>query len=522
MTEHTPIGASVAGRVMRFAALAAALLIFTPHTHADAWLDAGDSTLRHDLQYLVDTAVIDLPVTAWPIPSADVAWALENVKVGGELSPGQLAALRRIRGRLAIFRHDAVRATTHASGASKPIVLRTFEATPREDGELGATLSGATKRFSGRVAVSLVSDPFDDKQVRFDGSYGSVRLGNWLLSATALDRWWGPGWDASLILSNSARPVPAISLERESSAAFESRWLKWIGPWRLTTFMGRLEDERQDIDHPWLFGMRVVARPFGNVRFGNARPFEGFEIALERTAQWCGETLPCDANAFWNMFTGNDNAEENVDPEDEPGNQLGGWSVRWASPFGRGPYAIYFQRTGESFSQEAPPRQRRSLDLIGLEVWGERESGASWRLHAEFAGTACSELDQQLAPSFDCAYNNTLFNVEGYRYRGRPIGASTDGDSRSYTLGLQVSPPRSVSGSVLLRFAELNRGGVVPDTRHAVTPVPVDLWNVETALSAPTPYGDLKLGLGFDYARDQLTDRLERSVRGFAELRHQF
>ncbi|MCI0362490.1 MAG: capsule assembly Wzi family protein, partial [Phycisphaerales bacterium] len=315
---------------------------------------------------------------------------------------------------------------------------------------------------------------------------------------------------------------PALSLDRESSAPFESKWLRWIGPWRLTTFMGRMEDERQDIDHPLLFGMRIAARPFGNVRFGSARPFNGLELALERTAQWCGEGLPCDLNAFWNMFTGNDNAVENVDPEDEPGNQLGGWAVRWTSPIGSAPYALYFQRTGESFSQEAPPRQRRSLDLIGAEIWGARDSGTSWRVHAEFAGTACAELDRKLDPIFDCAYNNSLFNVEGYRYRGRPIGASTDGDSRSYTLGLQISTPQNVSGSLLFRFAELNRGGVVPDTRNTVARGPVDLWNVETGVRIPTRFGDLNVGLGFDQATDELTDRVERAVRGFAELRNQF
>jgi len=489
---------------------------------ADAWFDAGDSALRHDLQLLVDSGVIDVPVTAWPIPSADVAWAIENTSPTEKLSAGERAALQRMKGRLAAFTRKAVHATAHVSGAAKPIVLRTFENTPREEGEVGATLSGATEHFSGRAAVQWVVDPDDEKELRFDGSYGSVRLGNWLLSATALDRWWGPGWDNSLILSNSARPIPSISLDRESSQPFESKWLNWIGPWRLTTFMGRMEEEREDIDHPLMFGMRIVARPFANVRFGSVRPFNGLEVAIERTAQWCGEGLPCDLDAFWNMFTGNDNADENVDPEDEPGNQLGGWNIRWTSPIGSAPYAIYLQRTGESFSLEAPPRQRRSFDLFGVEIWGERESGSSWRVHAEFAGTTCSDLDQQLEPIFDCAYNNGIFNVEGYRYRGRPIGASMDGDGRSYTLGLQIVTAPAASGSVLVRFAELNRGGVVPDTRNTVATGPVDLWNLETSASVPTKFGDFKVGLGFDYATDQLTDRLERSVRGFAELRYQF
>lgn len=509
------------GRVFPLA-LFAILLSLTSVVRADAWFDAGDSALRHDLQLLVDSGVIDVPVTAWPIPSADVAWAIENASNTESLSAGERAALQRLKSRLAVFTRSAVRATAHVSGAAKPILLRTFENTPREEGEIGATLSGATEHFSGRAAVQWVVDPDDEKQLRFDGSYGSVRLGNWLLSATALDRWWGPGWDDSLILSNNARPIPSISLDRESSQPFESKWLSWIGPWRLTTFMGRMEEEREDIDHPLFFGFRVTARPFGNVQFGSVRPFRGLELAFERTAQWCGEGLPCDFSAFWNVFTGNDNANENVNPEDEPGNQLAGFTMRWTSPIGNAPYAIYWQRTGESFSLEAPPRARRNLELVGLEIWGARDSGTSWRLHVEYAGTACGDQDGFPAPYFDCAYNSGIFNVEGYRYRGRAIGASTDGDGRTYTLGLQLTTASEISGSLLLRSAELNRCCLVPDTRNTVALGPVDLYNLETSASLPTKFGDLKVGLGFDYATDQLTDLLERSVRGFAELRYQF
>ncbi len=143
----------------------------------------------------------------------------------------------------------------------------------------------------GRLAVQLVSDPDDDKSVRLDGTYGSMRLGNWLLTAGGLDRWWGPGWDGSLLLSNNARPIPAIALDRESSRPFESKWLSWIGPWRFSTFMGRMEEHREDRDHPWLFGTRLSFRPFANIKIGSVHPFRGFEFALERTAQWCAEGL---------------------------------------------------------------------------------------------------------------------------------------------------------------------------------------------------------------------------------------
>ncbi len=42
-----------------------------------------------------------------------------------------------------------------------------------------------------------------------DGSYLGVNVGNFMLSAGYIERWWGPGWDGSLILSTNARPIPA-------------------------------------------------------------------------------------------------------------------------------------------------------------------------------------------------------------------------------------------------------------------------------------------------------------------------
>lgn len=103
-----------------------------------------------------------------------------------------------------------------------------------------------------------------------------------------------------------------------------------------------------------------------------------------------------------------------------------------------------------------------------------------------------------------------------------PFGWTDRTAAFAWEMGLQLSTASEISGSVLLRSGELNRAGVVADTRNTVALGPVDLWNLEPSASLPTKFGALKVGLGFDYATDQLTDRLERSVRGFAELRYQF
>ena len=104
-----------------------------------------------------------------------------------------------------------------------------------------------------------------------------------------------------------------------------------------------MDDDRGDYDNPLLFGFRA-----------SARPLRGLEIGLERTAQLCGDGRSCTWDDFWNMWWGNDNAGENVDPKDEPGNQLAGWDLRWASPIGDWPYAIYWQHTGETIDNQIP------------------------------------------------------------------------------------------------------------------------------------------------------------------------
>ena len=366
----------------------------------EPWIAAGDTRVRHDVQLLVDSGVIELPMSAWPIPAADLSAALARVDTltptlsrqggrgsrspspasagegrgeGRSLTPAQAAAIARLR-KLVGSGDDGHDLGLQVSAAARPTTLRTFEDTPREEGELTGWIAGTVgDRWGGRFELTGAVDPDDDEAVRLDGSYFAGQFGNWIVTAGAQDRWWGSGWEGSLILSNNARPVPALSLDRAVSKPFETKWLSWIGPWRLTTFMGYMDGDRGDYDHPLLFGMRV-----------SARPLDGLEISLERTAQWCGEGRSCDLGDFWNLWSGNDNAGENVDPEDEPGNQLAGWDIRWASPIGDWPYALYFQHTGETIDNQIP-RPYRSLELAGAEVWGEDGGGASWRVALEWA-----------------------------------------------------------------------------------------------------------------------------------------
>ena len=523
---HAP---AVAQRALIAGLFATCFAAAGPALAGEPWIAPGDVQVRHDVQLLVDSGVIDLPMSAWPIAASDLANAMSKIpsspspatagegrgegrgegpNAGRVLTPAQSAAISRLR-KLTAEGHPTLGVEVRA--AARPMVLRTFDDEAREEGELTGHAAGFLgDRWGGRLELTLAANPDDDEAFRPDGSYFAGKFGNWIVTAGAQDRWWGSGWQGSLILSNSARPVPALSLDRAVSDPFESKWLRWIGPWRLSTFMGYMEGDRQDYNHPLLFGMRI-----------SARPLDGLEISLERTAQWCGEGRSCTWDDFWNLWWGNDNAGENVAPEDEPGNQLAGWDIRWASPIGDWNYAIYNQHTGETIDNKIP-RPYRSMDLLGVETWGStRDQAGSWRLGLEWAQTLCggTENGEKL---WDCAYNNTIFNVEGYRSKGRPLGHSMDGDGETWGLRyLRVSADADTFTG-LLRYSMINEGGGVPDTRHTVAPGPEDWWSLDFTYRRPMPGGWLEASVGADY-RDRLwNDTTAVLPRASLTWRHEF
>jgi len=293
------------------------------------------------------------------------------------------------------------------------------------------------------------------------------------------------------------------------SEPFNSKWLHWIGPWRLTTFMGRMEGDRNDYPHPLLFGFRV-----------SARPLDGLEVSIERTAQWCGEGRSCSLSDFWNLWTGHDNAGENVNPGDEPGNQLAGWDIRWASPIGDWPYALYNQHTGETIDNKIP-RPYRSLDVFGVETWGDgAANGSSWRAGLEYANTRCggTENGEKL---WDCAYNHGIF-TDGYRYYGRPLGHSMDGDGEMISARYVRVPSTGTLWTGLVRYSKINQGGVVPDPHNSVAPGPEEWWSIDLQHRRDFPFGSLELGVGAD-GRDRDWNNTDAVLfRAYLTFQHEF
>jgi hypothetical protein len=357
--------------------LAGVLCVVSAAAQADAgWFESGDTALRLDLALLNDAEVIRLPVNTWPLPRAAVEYALENAKAHFALNKAVESALERVRVRIA--QPPDVRLAAWAS-VGEPGLLRDFDAFARERGELGASAGFDAGRFAVTFRVSGVADAADDQSVRADGSHATVQLGNWLVSAHTLDRFWGPSHESSLILSNNSRPMPTLMVDRAEARPFRTRWLSWLGPWRMSFGVSQMEDDRADIDSPLFMAWRVVVMPFKKI-----------ELGLSRTAQFCGEGLQCNLDVFGNLLVGNDNVGIDATPENEPGNQMAGFDIRWNSPIGNLPYAVYAQYIGEDESSYLPAKY---LAQLGAEVWKPVAGGIA-QLFAEYSSTTCSAKHQ--------------------------------------------------------------------------------------------------------------------------------
>lgn len=463
------------------------------------WAEPGDLGLRNDLQLLNDRGVINIPLTAWPVAWGDIERALADTDLDS-LNGDSTAALLRVRSRLEKAMPAGVTDFGFSlGGTDEARIIRTFEYTPREDVEANASLAWKGERFAVNLSASVVDDPADGDEIRPDGTYLGVRLGNWMLSAGWQDRWWGPGRDGSLILSTNSRPSPGIGIQRIASTAPEWKWLRWLGPWTLTSFMNELDDER-DVKDAWLWGFRA-----------SFRPIPSLEIGLSRTAQWCGEDRLCDLETFFRVLNGNDNKGANVDEEDEPGNQLAGIDMRWVLP-NEIPVALYMQWIAED-TRRTGFSLRLWMQQFGIEHWG-RLGKLSHRTHFEIVdtNTHLGALGEGSAVP-DEGYSHFIF-TSGYRYHGRTIGHGMDNDGLSLSLGSTLVDEAGNNWNITARYMEINRNGE-PDPDHPLSPTPQDHFDIQVSHDRQFRFGRIHLGVSYKDIDDQFSGNASSGFGGF-------
>lgn len=390
---------------------------------AGPWIEGGDVWLRADIEYLSDRGIIKAPITTWPIMWSGIKKDLDRALDSDNLNKLTL----REQDTLLRLKREFRKATQKLSSvaiklASDTEVLRGFADTPREESEIELSKSDIGDMWAYKLNVQYVNAPYiaegqNEGDVRFDGSYVATIFDNFSIGYGYIEKWWGPGWDSSLILSNNARPSPGVMIQRNYSDPFESKWLSWIGPWTMNVFANVLDDERH-INDAMLLGMSV-----------SFKPFDSLEIGLRRTAQWAGEGRPKSLSSLFNLSIGRgDNCPTSECRVDEPGNQLAGIDVRWRLPIEQ-PISLYFQLIGEDEAGYLPGKKSYIFGLTSeLTI-----SDINLKYFIEYSDTSTNFGD-----IYNITYNHAIYQT-GYRYQGRSIGSSYDNDTTSFVLGTILS-----------------------------------------------------------------------------------
>ncbi|MDG1858652.1 MAG: capsule assembly Wzi family protein, partial [Emcibacteraceae bacterium] len=378
---------------------------------ASPWTPVGDISLRNDVEILSTHGLISGPVNTWPMSWKQITRNFHKAD-SMEFPSFVRHALMRVREKTPNEFNIGLRA--HIT--NNPTVVRGFESRARNNFDTSASIeyngdSGTTIHIEGGYRSGN-----GEKYSHLDGSYISQDIGNWAAYAGTFDRWWGPGRESTLILSNNARPMPSIGFRRIEAKPFESKWLKWMGPWQWDMFLAKMEMDRH-IPNSLLVGMRL-----------NFNPINNFDVGLSRSMQLCGEGRPCGFNSWTKAMVSFGDLDNSGPSSSEPGNQLASIDLSYIHKLGeRNNVKIYAEGTAEDQNVIMPFQFAR---LIGVSFYGPYGSGGDkWILSGEFSDTVSTHYWFGGRRKPHVIYNHHLYKT-GYRYKGKSIGHSLDSSSQ--------------------------------------------------------------------------------------------
>ncbi len=434
---------------LRYLMLAVSI-IWGALANSEPFISTDKGWIRADIETLANIGVIKAPITTWPLTWGPILKDLSNTKVGNIPEAYQDAYFRVLREGRRETGKDSSFTEVRISFNQESQLFRQFGDKAREKREFSTRTSGMTNNFAWNLEATAMTDVAEgNKKKRFDGSYIAGIGGNWIFYAGEVEKWWGPGFQNSLILSNNAKPIPAINFQRNYAEEFESPLLSWLGPWSFQSFIGQLDDPRT-INDAKLLGMSVTLKPCASL-----------EVGFRRTAQWGGDGRPETFDSLADMFIGLDNCDESdlscEDQSNEPGNQLAGIDLSWRNNF-IVPANIYMQMVGEDEAGYFPSKKSY---LYGVNFNVSIFDNPLWINIESLETTVDGDGNEPGVPfdGYNVLYEHSLYR-HGYRYYGRSIGATIDNDSSVLALNIVYQSEEYGKFSVSNRLVELNKDSV--------------------------------------------------------------
>lgn len=474
---------------------------------AEPWIDTSNIFLRADIQLLADKGHINSPLTTFPVMWAEVSRSLKGVNQNLLDEESKLAYWHITQ---QMQRASRGHVKTELNIAMNDKRYTSFGDEYRDSSFIKASISFMGENWAAKVSATGVDDPEDDDEARIDESYLAFFLGNWVFSAGVYDRWWGPGWDNNLVLTNNARPMPSLAITRKTSEPFVMPFINSIKiPWSATMMMSQFEEERH-IPNTLLFGVRV-----------NFKLTQNLEIGASRLIQWAGDDRPDDLSTLWDAFLGNDLcADESIGGcseenrlANEPGNQQGGYDIRYHVDFLSHPFSLYHQMMAEDGNSNSGKIFGQKVYTHGIDT-RLNMFDRNWLVFLEFSDTYtdCTNPDR---PSLgevglgDCFSEHFIYE-SGMRYKQEMIGTIYDNDSKSFVLGFISQMDELQSWEVKFRYLELNRDDSdkypdKPNYGNSVTKIAEDVISV--SIKYQLRQGKFRFTVGGDLSSSSFPER---------------
>ena len=473
------------------ALLVTTVLAFSTPALSQQWADTGDSALRRDVELLKAYNIIKGPVNTWPI-----SWKQITKGIYGSTDNALPAYVMRAIDRIKSKSPDKVwRFSSDVHLSNDPNLVRGFGDTARADADVTLSAEHHSAKFSAKASVNYQKDhPYNE--VTLDGSYLAANIGNWSLYGGAIDRWWGPGQDNTLMLSTNARPMMSAGLRRNDPKPFKNKWLSWIGPWTWDMFVASMGQERH-IPSALMAGMRL-----------GFEPLKGFEVGLSRSMQLCGHNRPCGFNT-WTRALISVGDLDNTGTANEPGNQLASIDFSYSHRFGNKTLRAYISGTAEDQHIITPFQYSRLLGATLTSPVGS--NGDMLTINPEWSdsGNVLAWFFGKRSPGG--MYGHSIYRT-GHRYAGRSLGHSFDNDSKLISLNTTYTRASGESYRLSLRAATINWDGT---NRNIISLTPQNYKSAELSFSKNFEFGRLEVKASVQTRAATLTqDLLPRFTTG--------
>jgi hypothetical protein len=406
----------------------------------------------------------------------------------------QPAAIQAAAGRV-LARAQAATAPGLSTWASmdatnKPALVYGFDGMGRGEGQAQLSVEGTSGIFSGRISLGAITQNYRGNSLKLmpDGTYGAVQLGDALIYARYLDHWWGPGQISALQLSNNARPMPQVGITRGQTTASSWPVLRWLGPWQAEVFFGYLD------------GPRIQTDTYYSAARLTIHPLPGFEAAIARTEEFCGQGHSCVPIRDYFHFSNNPLSVNSTSDELA-------FDVKYSDVIADVPYQVYMQLMNEDYSWF---NHSGTSHLFGASIFIPT-SGNPVKLTAEFTDTISTHHPFSFGDNiYGFSYTNGQF-PDGMRYRSRTLGFSLDDDSILASLQGSWTDDDGRFYELSLHHATIGNSHSVGANIVSLTPVVVNMG--EARLSLPLTLNGRTFHL--DLA-GRLQDDQPRPHNGFA------